>query len=192
MKWFWKQCSRMEETCLLAAGVLPAQDRPELEQHLAACRSCQSYYNEIKAVAMPLASWEKSFAQIERTRAMQERWAEAVQSSGGNPSWREPHAENIWRKVWRELVWPSRRAWVGLAAIWLALLGINARLADHPKQMAGLHSPSEIMQSWEEQTRVLAELTQPAMFRSAAANPPLAPANPPRPRSERKQAWQIG
>lgn len=194
MNWFWNPCRRVRrEICLLAAGALPEQDRPELERHIASCSACRNYYNEIKALASPLAGWEKNFARIEPTQAMQERWAVAVQSSGGNPPRREAHAKNIWRNVWRELIWPSRRAWVGLAAIWLALLAINARFADHPMQMAGLHSPSpsEIMQSWEEQTRGLAELTQPAMFHSAPANPPLAPANPPRPRSERKQAWQI-
>jgi hypothetical protein len=97
------------------------------------------------------------------------------------------------RNIWREIIWPSRRAWAGMAAIWLALLAVNARLSDHPAQMAGFHSssPSEIMLSWEEQTRVLAELTQPAVLHSAPANPPPAPANPLRPRSARKQEIQI-
>jgi hypothetical protein len=59
--------------------------------------------------------------------------------------------------------------------------------------MAGLNSPSasEIMQSWEEQTRVLAELTQPAMVHSAPIQPPAALPTPSRPRSERRQEWQI-
>ena len=74
-------------------------------------------------------------------------------------------AEELWRNIWRELIWPCRRAWIGLAAIWLALLAVNARLSDHPIAWPALGSSSaaEMMQSWEEQTRVLAELTQPAM-----------------------------
>jgi hypothetical protein len=77
--------------------------------------------------------------------------------------------------------------------VWLALLAVNARLADHPMQLAGARSTSAeaIMQSWDEQTRVLAELTQPAMVHSAPANPPAAPTDPPRPRSARKPDWQI-
>jgi hypothetical protein len=82
---------------------------------------------------------------------------------------------------------------VGLAALWLVLLAVNARLSDHPVQMAGASSSSaaDIMLSWDEQTRLLAELTQPAMAHSAPVNPPAAPADPPRPRSALKPDWQI-
>jgi hypothetical protein len=99
----------------------------------------------------------------------------------------------VWRVVWRELIRPSRRAWSGMAALWVAMLVINGQLSDHRMSNAGARAgfSQEIMQSWEEQNRVVAELAQPAMFHSAPANPPLAPANPPRPRSERKQARQI-
>jgi hypothetical protein len=80
-----------------------------------------------------------------------------------------------------------------MAALWVAMLVINGQLSDHRMSNAGARAgfSQEIMQSWEEQNRVVAELAQPAMFHSAPANPPLAPANPPRPRSERKQARQI-
>jgi putative zinc finger protein len=193
MKWFWNPCRRVRrEICLLAAGALPEQDRPELERHLAACSACRNYYNEIKALAAPLAGWEKNFAHIEPTQAMQERWAGAVQASGGIPAPREPLLKTIWRNVWRELIWPCRRAWVGLAALWLVLLAINARLSDHPMQLTGggPSAASEIMQSWEEQTRILAELTQPGIV-YAPVKAPAAPPNTPRPRSERKQDWRI-
>ena len=35
--------------------------------------------------------------------------------------------------VWRELIWPCRRAWAGMAALWLVLWGINRGLSDTPK-----------------------------------------------------------
>ena len=38
---------------------------------------------------------------------------------------REPLLKEVWGNVWRELIWPCRRAWVGLAALWLVLLGIG-------------------------------------------------------------------
>jgi len=236
MKWFCNQCRRRRrDICLFAAGALPEQDRPEIQQHLAACAGCRDYYNEIMALAAPLANWEKNFAQIEPTHAMRRRWVGAVQASAAEAAARkgrisalppfdlpipsphevgrgsgrgvcpiqhsqgqdapapEPLLKNFWRNVWRELFWPCRRAWVGLAALWLVLLAVNMRLSDHPMQMAGASSssPLEMMQAWEEQTRLLAELTQPAMVHSAPVNPPAAPANPPRPRSERKPDWQI-
>jgi hypothetical protein len=38
-------------------------------------------------------------------------------STGSDSSWRQ------W--VWGELIWPCRRAWAGLAVVWLAILGLN-------------------------------------------------------------------
>lgn len=207
MKWFWNPCRRRRrEICLFAAGALPEKDRPEMEQHLAACSDCRIYYREIKTLAAPLAGWEKNFAHIEPTQAMRNRWAGAVQESegrAGNPlpaaarkaarTECAPYHPGLAHSVWRELIWPCRRAWVGLAALWLVLLAVNVRLSDHPMQMAGgrSSSASDMMQSWEAQTRLMAELTQPPVAYSSPVKPPIAPANLPRPRSERKQDWQI-
>lgn len=212
MKWFRNPCRRRREISLFAAGALPELDRPELERHLAACSSCRSYYNEIKALAAPLAGWERNVAQIEPTQAMRARWANAVQESaahgaatdrlkaarergptsveGSAAAAREPLVKGFCRNVWRELIWPYRRAWLGLAAVWLALLAVNARLSDPQLAGAGSTSAAAMMQSWEEQTRVLAELTQPGLA-DAPVNIPAAPSNPPRPRSAREPDWQI-
>jgi hypothetical protein len=198
MNLFWNPClRRRREISLFAAGATPEQDRPELKQHLAACPVCREYYREIKTLAAPLANWEVHFANIQPTQAMQSRWAAAVQASAASmpstPPAQRPLLQNLCLNIWREILWPSRRVWVALAATWVALLAVNARLSDPPVQMAGLHSssPSEIMQSWEEQTRVLAELTQPALRTPPPVTPPAAPAEAPRPRSERKPDWQI-
>ena len=93
----------------------------------------------------------------------------------------------FWRIVWRELIWPSRLAWAGMAALWVVMLAVNGRLSDHRMIEAGASSSStqNVMQAWEEQNRVLAELTQPAFVL------PAAPSIPPRPRSERERDWKI-
>ncbi|HXR07932.1 MAG TPA: hypothetical protein VN765_11420 [Candidatus Acidoferrum sp.] len=193
MKWFWNKCRRRRrEICLLAAGALPEQDRPAIEQHLALCAGCRNYFNEIKALAAPLAGWEKNFAHIQPPPALRRRWAGAVPAAAA-PAGRKPLLKSVPRNVWRELIWPCRRAWVGLAALWLVLATVNLRLSDHSMPFAGARSSSAsaLMQSWEEQTRILAELIQPPVVYSPPANPPAASPNAPRPRSERKQDWQI-
>jgi len=77
---------------------------------------------------------------------MRTRWAGAVQASTSQaaagklglrgsaalPGWVQGSAaqagargsllKNICRNVWREMIWPCRRAWVGLAALWLVPL----------------------------------------------------------------------
>jgi predicted anti-sigma-YlaC factor YlaD len=170
---------------------LPEHDRPRLELHLAACAGCRNYYNEIKVVAAPLAGWEKNFARITPPQAMRHRWAGAVQAAA--PAAQRPLLREVLRNIWRELIWPCRRAWLGLIALLLMLAAANLRLSDHPMQLAAADSSSAsaIMQSWQEQTRILVELTQPPMVYSPPVNTPAPPLNPARPRSARQQDWQM-
>ena len=91
-------------------------------------------------------------------------------------------------RLWRELVWPYRRAWAGLAVLWLGLLAAQVELRGPAAGVAsGRSIPSaEVLQSLQEQRRVLAQLLQPA---------PLSPAEPPRrvpgPRSVRAPATEL-
>ena len=87
-------------------------------------------------------------------------------------------------KLWRELVWPCRRTWAGLAATWLAILVFNhSQSGSGPAVVAGASAPpAEIRLAWREQHRVLEEIL--------GAKAPVTPAEPPRhpnnqPRSER-------
>jgi hypothetical protein len=90
------------------------------------------------------------------------------------------------RKAWWELFWPSRRAWAGMAAVWLAVLAANLQLkATSPSApAAGSARMKVLVQGFEQQRRLLAELLPPG--KPAAAEPqPMPPRRPnPRPRSE--------
>jgi len=175
MKWMWTHCRRRQEIVLLAARAINEQEKPALERHLAACEECRNYYSEIKALTAPLTGWEKNLSAIEATPAAQRRWAMAVQNSGKSGS-----VASLLQNLWGELLWPSRYAWSGMAAVWVAMLVINGQLSDHVASARPVSS-QEIIQAWEEQTRVLAELIQPA--HPAAAPPPFRRG----PRSQAKQ-----
>jgi hypothetical protein len=96
-------------------------------------------------------------------------------------------AKSLCGVVWRELIRPNRHAWMGMAGLWVAMLAINAAISAHPTGggESGAASSQAIIQAWEEQDRVLAELAQPA---------PVVPTPPPRfpgPRSQRTEEWVI-
>ena len=85
--------------------------------------------------------------------------------------------------VRRELIWPCRRAWAGMAALWVVMWGINCGLSGAKKAAPGAPSVSAtaLFETLEEQRRVLAELIPPAS--SQPAEPPRR--NPQR-RSDRR------
>ncbi len=84
---------------------------------------------------------------------------------------------------WREWLWPSPRAWAGLAAAWVIILALNTARLTTPAGVASVSPPPsrEMIMALSEQRRELAELLGDAQERSPAAKPA-----PPRPRSERQ------
>jgi len=86
----------------------------------------------------------------------------------------------------RELIWPCRRTWTGLAAVWVAILVFNLTHAERGQTIAAKSttSPSEIRLALLEQQRVLAEILDPSPSASPAEPPRRIPLN--RPRSERR------
>jgi hypothetical protein len=76
--------------------------------------------------------------------------------------------ETAWKPVlrllWQELIWPCRRTWTALAAVWMALFIFNVSQRD-PSELAArkLPPPSpEAILAWRQQEKLLAELIGPA------------------------------
>ncbi len=89
------------------------------------------------------------------------------------PNTRTPrHATARLRDWWQELFWPARRAWLGLAAVWVVILGSQLARTErgHAEHFASVPAPV-LQQLLREQLRLRAELLDE-----------LAPARPlPRP-----------
>lgn len=88
------------------------------------------------------------------------------------------------RQFWTESLWPWRRAWLGMSAIWLFILTVNAVSTNAP-QMAGSKIPGpnpEALSVLREQKQMLTQLLEPA------APPHPADLKTPGPRSEQRPA----
>jgi hypothetical protein len=83
-------------------------------------------------------------------------------------------------KLWRELVFPSRRIWAGLAMAWLLIFVVNFSLRDHSPAAALKSASPEIFMSFRQQERLLAELTGPDDWRIAEPPKKFSP----KPRTE--------
>jgi hypothetical protein len=83
--------------------------------------------------------------------------------------------------IWRELIWPSRRIWAGLAAVWVLIFVFNFSQRDPAELMARKSPPSpEMMLTFRQQERLLAELIGPNETQAAEPPKPFLP----QPRSE--------
>jgi hypothetical protein len=92
------------------------------------------------------------------------------------------------QKLWRELIWPARRIWVGMAAVWVGIFAVNVSMRDHSQAMTTQSSPApELIMTFQQQERLLAELTEPHETRTA--EPPKR--SVPQPRSERRDEISI-
>ena len=98
------------------------------------------------------------------------------------PKFRVADTATLPMLIWRELIWPSRRIWAGLAAVWILIFVFNFSQRDPAELLARKSPPQspEMILTFRQQERLLAELIGP--------NEPqaVAPAKPflPQPRSE--------
>jgi hypothetical protein len=56
-------------------------------------------------------------------------------------------------KLWNELIWPSRRAWAGLAAIWIALAVVHFSQKSSDDSTNSAPNP-QMMADWDEQQKL--------------------------------------
>jgi hypothetical protein len=98
------------------------------------------------------------------------------------------NTQSLAMKLWQELIWPCRRVWLGIAAIWFVVLACNMSMDDSPKVVASQTPPPtpEMMAALREQKQLLVQLLEPV-----ASSPP-PPAAAPRPRSEKQQTVMLG
>ena len=84
--------------------------------------------------------------------------------------------------IWRELIWPSRRIWAGLAATWILIFVFNFAQRDPAELMAQKSPPpsQEMILTFRQQERLLAELIGPNEPQAVAPPKPFLP----QPRSE--------
>jgi anti-sigma factor RsiW len=183
MKWFLNRCRRNRASlCLLASGVLSEQETAEIERHLATCPGCRKFYAEIKMTTLPFATWEKRFEHIEPRLAVQMRWTNEIKSADRRNSIALFSPRAVLLECWRQLIWPSRRIWSGLAAVWLLILIANLDFHASTPRMMATTSPrsADFIMAFREQQQVMAELTDHADVK--AIEPPTQFV--PRPRSE--------
>jgi hypothetical protein len=85
-------------------------------------------------------------------------------------------------KIWLELVWPCRRIWTGLAAVWVLLAIINISQRDGAQvHLAKTSSPAAITMTFRDQQKILNELFADRSLPAEAVRPRIFS---PKPRTE--------
>ena len=95
---------------------------------------------------------------------------------------RSPATARIWQMFWQEIVWPCRRIWTGLAAVWMVLFLFNLSQRDgSPPVIAKSSPPDATMMTLRDQQKLLNELFADRSL-PADAEPPRTFS--PKPRTE--------
>lgn len=83
-------------------------------------------------------------------------------------------------RFWQEALWPWRRAWLGLAALWLVILAVSLATGEVPAFAAAKPSQPtpEVLAALRQQQQLLTQLL------GTEAPPPVARPRLPGPRSE--------
>jgi hypothetical protein len=140
------------------------RERDEIEKHLAECADCRKYHQEIRAVTGPLAKWERNFARIEPSQAARNRWVQAIDVAEGPQFFAQTGSLRclaIAIRAWcADVIWPCRRVWTGLAAVWVAILAGNMALREpqHPPVANAARPSQEMVMALKDRQSILAEI----------------------------------
>ncbi len=180
--WLWNKCRRQEERLsLLAASLLPEEERPKADAHLARCPSCQARLAVLRRLASQLDQAGRQLPPVQPAAALRARWQQAVLGEPAAAGRRQPCVEPVgagWLESWFT---GGRWAWgtVGLCWLLIALCQVASPQAPKPVVATAPVSWSDVLLVWE-RTRPQGEPDSRAGERSHDA----APQRPP-PRSQR-------
>jgi hypothetical protein len=159
MKRFFNPCGRhRRDICLRAANLLAEPEAERLDRHLAACADCRSYAEEIEAVRLPLANWAGNSRDIPPGPATQARWAKAILAAGRPARANRPASLTAFQTWWQDVIWPSRRIWAGLVAVWVVILAVNFSQRDRSAMTITRSQSAAEMASFRDQQKLLNEL----------------------------------
>ena len=115
---------------------------------------------------------------------LERMWAEnlSLELRSEGASTRENVFLAVGWKLWRELIWPSRRIWAGLACAWVVIVALNLTSFEPAPRVASKAEPRsrDEMQALIEQRRMLAQMLDPLSEPSSKRK-----SNLPGPRSDR-------
>ena len=110
-------------------------------------------------------------------RPIPAEWRRQILDSAPGPE--SPVSVREWSFSWRELFWPSPRAWAGLAAVWAVILALNTASSDSAIPSAERARPAQpspqFLMALQEQWQLRAELMDIPV---AEASPKTEPARP--------------
>jgi hypothetical protein len=191
MKRLFSPCRRHHRNLsLLAAGALSDSEKDAVEKHLAACADCGKYSEEMKTVTVPLADWAGAFPRLQPSQTARRRWARAV-AEAARPGPVRRFAPAAALQEWcHDVIWPWRRVWAGMAAVWLVILAGNVSLRE-PSLVITAKSATptqEAINSFRDSQKILAELlADHSAPRDAARQKFFSP----KPRTERYQVVAV-
>jgi hypothetical protein len=92
-------------------------------------------------------------------------------------------------KLWLELVWPCRRIWTGLAAVWFLLAIVNFSQRDSSQvHLAKTSSPAAMTMTFRDQQKILNELFADRSLPAEAVRPRIFS---PKPRTEKVEMMTV-